>query len=458
MKCSECGRELPEGSNYCRFCGAGRPGWEPAETKAQDAAGADLSAEDQPVQNEAVRAEQTAPEAAARDGVKAIALDAVEKVAENDAAGTVPIAAEKTVPAPPVQVAQVATEGPVQYEAEAAAATTSGGAHKKKPIIGAVSALVLIACLGFFVNAQLKARAYRNAMSNYEMGSYQIAADAFEDLGDYQDAAAMKEEALLGVDADALRQKAGKDPAAWEAAAEAYDKVGSTDSAKKAKSCRSYATYYTAKQLMAEKEWVKAKESLTDLASDFFEDSHKLLDECETHIACDEAEALFAKGDYYDAYVIFDSLTGKTGEGLPDFAERAQACVQEFPASGVVYSNPDLSSTEVPLTIKNESTRYVYYKIYQGDTLVRSIFIHPESSAEAGMPAGTYRMNEAFGDMWFGEKDVFGGAGHYFRCIFGEEETVVLEWGYSYEISTSVNLSLDSGTGISNEPLDLESF
>ena len=86
MKCSECGRELPEGSNYCRFCGAGRPGWEPAETKAQDAAGADLSAEDQPVQNEAVRAEQTAPEAAARDGVKAIALDAVEKVADEEMA------------------------------------------------------------------------------------------------------------------------------------------------------------------------------------------------------------------------------------------------------------------------------------------------------------------------------------------------------------------------------------
>ena len=154
-----------------------------------------------------------------------------------------------------------------------------------------------------------------------------------------------------------------------------------------------------------------------------------------------------------------DDAHGIAGLAVTDVEVRQEEVVDDlvdsgviFPGNGVVYSNPDYSSTAVPLTI-NEGGSYSYYKIYMGDDLVRTVFISPNGAATVNLPAGTYRMNEAHGELWFGEDDMFGDDGSYYRCSFGGEETFELRSGYSYEISSS-----GEGTGIGNSPTDRESF
>ena len=159
------------------------------------------------------------------------------------------------------------------------------------------------------------------------------------------------------------------------------------------------------------------------------------------------------QANFYIAQKVGSILEDESQRGLAHFLEHM--CfngTEHFPGNGVVYSNPDYSSTTVPLTI-NEGGSYSYYKIYMGDDLVRTVFISPNGAATVNLPAGTYRMNEAHGELWFGEDDMFGDDGSYYRCSFGGEETFELRSGYSYEISSS-----GEGTGIGNSPTDRESF
>ncbi|MBE6478972.1 MAG: zinc ribbon domain-containing protein [Olsenella sp.] len=387
MKCISCGRELAEGVNFCRFCGA----------------------------------RQVAPE-------------------------------PEPVPAAPESV-----PSPVPHEAASIPpdATTAAKPRRLSPVaivLGVIVTLALAGAATYHVTSTKRAEAYAQALEYYAGGAYQQAADAFTELGDYEDAASMAESARLWLAAQAEEAKAGEDPAAWDAAAQAYERINEEAAKSAAENCRSNAVYYTAVGLMELGSWNEAGEALAPLASSSFKDAADLQLECDAHVTCDQAEALLSEGSYYDAYKLFSSLVGRSYEGLPDFDERAAACVQDFPSSGTVYSNPDYPSTAVPLTIKNDDSN-TFYKIYDGDTLVRSVFISPNDSTTVNLPAGTYRMNEAHGDEWFGTDDMFGDDGSYFRCDFGGSETFELESGYSYEISPDVD-----GTSINNSSTDRESF
>lgn len=326
---------------------------------------------------------------------------------------------------------------------------------KKKVPLPLVAAIVAVLVGASCMMRMQPARAYEQATEHYKAGQYEAAFDEFTALGDYEDAAEMAEKASLGVYAQDKEATAGKSPAAWQKAAEAYEKLDGRYPKKKAKECRNYSTYYKAKRLMAKGHWASAKKNLKKIDKGF-KNVDRLLDKCRAFIAYEKAEALLSEGAYYQAYAAFKKLAGNEYKGMPDLNERAEACVQDFPADGVTYSNPSYPSTAVPLTINN-SNSYTYYKIYSGDDLVRSVFISPNNSVTVNLPVGTYRMNEAHGSVWFGENDMFGGEGAYFRCVFGDEETFDLEWNYSYEISTSYGYT-HTGTGIENEEIDMDSF
>lgn len=319
---------------------------------------------------------------------------------------------------------------------------------------------VAIAALAFVVYsiAMKPVRAYEQATLHFEAGQYQLAANAFEELGDYEDSEAMEQKALLGVAAQEAMEKAGEDPDAWESAAQAFDQLGEGQGESEARTCRNYAAYYEGKRRMEEGKWKKAKNAFKSITSKSFEDVKNLRAECDTHIAYDEAEALFEEGKYYQAYVKFSALEGSSVESLPDLSERADACIQDFPGTGASYTNPNYYSSAVPLTINNHSGN-TFYTIYDGDTdtLAMTVCIQPGESASISLPAGSYRMNEAHGERWFGEEEMFGDDGNYYHCIFGGEDTADLEWGYSYEISTSYGYNFD-GTGIRSEAIDRDSF
>lgn len=422
MRCASCGQELVDGVKFCKYCGAKQVSDEPV-----------------PAPSDTV-------------------VEPVPVPAPSDTASVPPVSQE--VPqAGPVQGESIPT--PKEVPDSAPPMAPSVPAKKKGPrlwviIVGILAVLAIAGAVAYHVvetkRAEALAQAYAEAQELYAGGSYQAAADAFAELGDYEDAASMVEAAKLWVAAQAAEAQAGEDPAAWDAAAQAYDLIHEGAAQEAAKNCRDNSTYFTAASLMSLGSWNEASEALAPLAESGFKDAADLQLECDTHITADKAEALLAEGSNYEAYKLFTSLVGRSYEGLPDFAERAEACVVDFPGNGVVYSNPDYSSTAVPLTI-NEGGSYSYYKIYMGDDLVRTVFISPNGAATVNLPAGTYRMNEAHGELWFGEDDMFGDDGSYYRCSFGGEETFELRSGYSYEISSS-----GEGTGIGNSPTDRESF
>ncbi len=302
------------------------------------------------------------------------------------------------------------------------------------------------------------AKTYERASGYYESGQYELAASAFEELGNYEDSDAMLQKALEGVAAKEAEENAGENPDAWEAAAQAYEKLDNEKGETEAQDCRNHAAYYKGKKLMADGKWKKAKKAFGKITVKNFEDVPSLINECDTHVTYEEAESLLADGSYYEAYVKFNSIEDSTVEGLPDLSERAQACIQDIPETGVMYTDPNYMSTAVPLTIKNEDVN-TYYKIYDGETstLVMAIFIRPSESIDVSLPSGEYRMNEAHGKHWFGEKDMFGDEGGYYHCLFSGNELAELEWGYSYTISTSYGYPI-GGSTINSEEIDKDSF
>ena len=429
MRCFSCGRELDDGANFCVYCGVKQP--DPSAVDAR-----------QEVSHPVEQPRRT-----------------FEPVQPVQPAQPVP----PSQPVPPVQQVQQAPK-PEPTVAEQPP-VPSGDTQKETPkpkktipwkiVAGVAAVLLIVACVGILGKP---GRTYDAASAEFEAGNYREAAELFEELGDYEDSQEMRKKALVGVSAQEYEAKAGEDPDTWKAAADAYGRLGEGLPERKAETCRNNAAYYTAKQAMEKEDWAAAKKAFGDLSEEDFEDIPSLVDECDAHISYNKAEGLLADGKYYEAYELFNSLTHDYSdvESLPDCEKRAEACIQDFPGDGAVYTNPDYSSTPVPLTIKNGGA-HTFMKIYDGDKLVMSLFINPNSSPTVNLPTGTFKMNEANGTKWFGDKDMFGDEGSYYTCKFDGEDTFTLRYGYSYEISSSYAFD-SSGTGIQNETVDRESF
>ena len=443
MKCISCGRELPEGVKFCMFCGASQEIAEqvPSEEPVQEPAPEPVPApEPEPAP---APAPEPAPET--EPAPEPEPLEAVDATPEPE-----PTPVFEPDPEPqPTQTAPIPTPEP---EPVSAATAPAPKPKKIKPwmiVLGILAVLGIGAAVIFNQIAAKRAAAYEEAQGLYAAGDYSGAATAFSELGSYEDSEEMYRKSNLWLDALKAEDAAGTDPAAWTAAAEAYDLIGESKAKTTAEYCRDNSSYYTGIELMEAGSWAEASEVFSALSGKNFHDSSELQLECDTHIEYEEAEKLLADGHYYDAYLAFMALSDRSYDDLPDFYERAQACIQSKPATGVVWRNPSYSGTDCDIEITNSAWADCYYKFYIGDDLVLTVYIPANESASFSFPSGTYRMNKGYGYDWFGTDDMFGDDGTYYTSDFGGSETYAFESGYSYTMSSG-----SDGTGINDHYSD----
>ena len=466
------------------------------QTESEPASGDDTLAEDEAPEQEAV-AEADPYEEVAEEEAVAEAEAPEETVTEDEQlAETAVVPHVKPEPEPTVEtVPEPATEQPVSRLA--------GLKSKVKPwMLGVLAvALVGIAVAVHFANLSKR---YDEAVAEYNASHFENAAQLFQDLGDYKDAADRTALATLWVDAESAEDAAGTSPEKWKAAAEAYDAIpDDTRASDDADRCRDTATYYEAlaliegdgmqkeanlkkaielfescngvldadsqisycesgltyldaKKLMSQGKWSEAATKFDSISESGIADAASLRQECYDHAAYAEAEAEYDAGHYYDAYNRFLELKWQMEDAsydwLPDLNKRAEACKYTMPESSVMYRNNNYGDG-CELTIDNTGFDNAYYKLYFGDELIVAVFVASDSTYTFLLPSGTYRMNKAYGDEWWGPDDMFGDEGRYLACSFGGQDEVTLEYNNGYMISTG-----SGGTGIGTSYTDRNSF
>ena len=100
--------------------------------------------------------------------------------------------------------------------------------------------------------------------------------------------------------------------------------------------------------------------------------------------------------------------------------------------------------------------------VYTEDNVLAStMFVHGSGKASARLPGGNYRIRDAAGTEWYGEKETFGKNGSYEYMVFnevpGDEYLTVLDAGYAWTISVSVS-EATGGTGVGSDETDWESW
>ncbi len=170
-------------------------------------------------------------------------------------------------------------------------------------------------------------------------------------------------------------------------------------------------------------------------------------DEAEYERAC----TLFEEGRYYSARAAFEN------SGYGDWEERAAACVQPMPGTGVISRAENMASDEMELVfVVNAADESVgrFISVYTEDhVLAAELFILGSGSAEVGLPGGRYYVKDASGTEWYGADEQFGPDGYYENMVFDEVEgdryLTVLDAGYVWTIT--INTSTTAGQGVGSE-------
>ena len=362
---------------------------------------------------------------------------------------------------------------------------------------GVVMAIALCACIALLTIHNGKQRRYNEGVTLLEQGRYAEAQTMFAELGGFDDSAMMAEysESMADYSAAGALYDAGD----HRNAQSAFLALGDfRDAPERAKDCENELAYQSADTSMQNGDLEQAKEAFLALGE--FRDAparatecdrmirtqeadelyamgdfvaalplyealvdggdsviaERLLD-CRNEIAYDTAQALFAGGEYYEAYVAFQEIID-----FKDAASRAEDCIQPFPGTGELYHNEDYATRSCSLTIRtpeDESSRN-YIKIYSdsGD-LVSTIAINSGDSAKVWLPAGEYRIKNAYSDGgWFGEEDLFGDDGVYnvLKNGSGDNELFQLQKNYAYTLS--LRTSGGSGDDVDTESEDRNAF
>ncbi|MDR0500226.1 MAG: zinc-ribbon domain-containing protein [Coriobacteriales bacterium] len=283
-------------------------------------------------------------------------------------------------------------------------------------IVGAVIFVIAIVIAGVVISDMLARQAAAEALANrYEAaivqmndGYYDDALSEFEDIGpDYKNTAEYIKECEANIDfenAIALYESGD-----YEAAASAFM-----------------------------------------LLPDTFETTDLILD-CYDNLDYADAVALLEADSREEAYTAFKIL----GD-FKDSAEMAQSCLVPMPATSVLYQHGSYHSSVVSMKFDGSgSSQPSFIKIYSGDTHVASIFVNKGESITMDIAPGTYTFKEAWGDLWFGDKEMFGKKGSYSVMTFNEGyETVDLESYYDYTIS----LYTSAGGNVGSRKEDMGSF
>jgi len=145
------------------------------------------------------------------------------------------------------------------------------------------------------------------------------------------------------------------------------------------------------------------------------------------------AEAYYKNGEYYKAMAAWQKISK-----YKDSAEKAKTCEQTMPSNGSMKKG----SGSISLKINAPSGMSVLVRVYnsKGDVAAQ-VFIRAGKNATVKLGAGTYTMKVAYGNKWYGDKDLFGGTGIYLQLKNGSSPNFTLKKNYRY------TLTLQSGSG-----------
>ena len=289
---------------------------------------------------------------------------------------------------------------------------------------------------------------YYDGMQEETDGNLEEAIAFFDQVADYKDAADQKDLCSKYLEAAALQDKG--DDASLEQAAELFTQLGNfQDSSDRALQCKSVALFRKAKAYADAKKYKKAYKILNQYPQNPYEGWKELLKECDNQITYREAKDLYNEGHFYKASLIFLGLGG-----FKDSAKMAQKCKRDLPSKNILYQNPDYQSSSVKLTIDNSGSRNTYIKLYTSkDKLVARIFIKKNQKASINLTSGSYHLNRAYGDDWYGQKDMFGANGSYLKCKVAGNYNFTLNSGYIYTLGQGTG-----GSAVSSEYTDSGNF
>ncbi|MDR2519500.1 MAG: hypothetical protein LBC69_00335, partial [Eubacteriaceae bacterium] len=203
------------------------------------------------------------------------------------------------------------------------------------------------------------------------------------------------------------------------------------DSKEKAEECNVNlkGKYERAISLMGSGDFAGAMEIFTAIGS--YEDSKSQKEACASEIKFANAVELLDRQEYFEAYQLFNQL----GD-FRQAAEKASSCIQPQPKTSYSFADRSYSKDNASLILRNPTGALndLCIRLYAMDgTLVFTAYIRVGESLSARILDGDYKLNVAFGNDWFGEKDLFGEDGEYDTLVMDKEkqkEAISLKPGY----------------------------
>ena len=139
------------------------------------------------------------------------------------------------------------------------------------------------------------------------------------------------------------------------------------------------------------------------------------------------AEEYFKNGEYYKAQQAYASIPG-----YKDSDTKASQCEQELPESGSMKKS---NGSGVNMKITAPSGNNVFLKFYDASgNAVAQIFIRAGKTAKLKLKPMTYTIKAAYGDKWYGDKDLFGGKASYSQLMNGSSQDFQLKRNYTYTL------------------------
>jgi len=127
---------------------------------------------------------------------------------------------------------------------------------------------------------------------------------------------------------------------------------------------------------------------------------------------------------------------------------------QRTPKTKELYHSSKYLSSSATLTINNEGDGDTYIKFYSPKSeLVFAAYVRAGEKLKVQIPGGYYKMRQAFGEKWYGTKDMFGNCGRYCECAIGDTRLFNIKRSGSYVISTQ-----GQGDAFSKIEVPMESF
>ena len=302
-------------------------------------------------------------------------------------------------------------------------------------------AVSIYRCLGSYKDSK-QAADYYDAVIYMDQDNLEKAIELYKEADTYKDAKELAGKCEDYMEAAELQDKG--DDASLEKADEIFSSLGDfKDAEARGLACRSVKLYKEAKAKADKEDYKGAHKILSQYPSNPYPGWQDLKTECYNQIQYKDAEAQYKKEHYYKAYVIYKSL----GD-FKDSKKKMDKCIQDKPDKHILFQDGDYESSSVSLTIKNNRLVNEYVKMYNSkDKLIARIFIKSFDSATINLTSGTYHINSATGNNWFGKKDMFGDEGYYARNKVNGSYNFVLKDNYRYTLTSGAGATGDSVGG-----------